>query len=228
MGNSMDWRHSAELQAAGNSAYSELKNVCVWVKDNGGMGVFIVPGMSWCSSSKTAMIHTSTRLSWGRHGRYRTNVWNYRGISSSTKAAREELALHPTVKPVAMVADAMKDCSARGGLVLDAFCGSGTILIAAQKTGRRARAIEISPHYCDTSIRRWQAYAKDDAILVETGETFEEVKARRSKDRYQQSLYNAHSVKIPVSLPPLVKTNPPGVGTHPSPYTLPASIPETE
>ncbi|MFG1285365.1 DNA methyltransferase, partial [Xanthobacter autotrophicus] len=92
-----------------------------------------------------------------------------RGITSPTKESRQELELHPTVKPVAMVADAIKDCSRRGGIVLDPFCGSGTILIAAQKTGRRARAIELDASYCDTAIRRWQLFARDDAILAATG-----------------------------------------------------------
>jgi DNA modification methylase len=94
----------------------------------------------------------------------------------------EELAMHPTVKPVALVADAMKDCSHRGGLVLDPFCGSGTVLIAAERTGRKARAIEIDPHYVDVAIRRWQAYTGKAAVLAATGETFELVEEHRTAE----------------------------------------------
>jgi DNA modification methylase len=111
----------------------------------------------------------------GQHGRYRTNVWSYRGMSSGHKDRNAALALHPTVKPVAMVADAIRDVSRRRSIVLDCFSGSGTTLIAAHKTGRRARLIELDPLYVDRSIRRWQDYAKDDAILISTGQTFAEV-----------------------------------------------------
>ena len=91
----------------------------------------------------------------------------------------DELAMHPTVKPVALVADAIKDCSHRAGLVLDPFCGSGTILIAAERTGRKARALEIDPNYVDVAVRRWQAYAGKSALLAGSGETFETTEARR-------------------------------------------------
>jgi len=169
----MDWRHMDDLSAAGRAVYDELKNLIVWVKDNGGMGSFYRSRHELVFVFKNGTAPHINAFELGQNGRTRTNVWNYRGISSSTKSAREDLALHPTVKPVAMVADAMKDCSRRGGIVLDPFCGSGTVLIAAQKTGRRARAIELDPIYCDTAIRRWQAFAKDDAILESTGETFD-------------------------------------------------------
>ena len=176
----------AELQEAGHEYYHELKNVCVWVKDNGGMGTFYRSRheLVFVFKNGTKPHHNSFEL--GQNGRYRTNVWNYRGISSATKSARDALALHPTVKPVAMVADAIKDCSTRGSIILDPFCGSGTILIAAHKTGRIARAIEIDPLYCDRSILRWQAYAKDDAVLIGTGETFEITKLRRISEEPDQ------------------------------------------
>lgn len=179
----MDWRHMDELRAAGDKVYSELKNLIIWVKDNGGMGSFYRSRHELIFAFKNGDAPHINSFELGQHGRYRTNVWNYRGITSATKASREELALHPTVKPVAMVADAMKDCCERGGLVLDAFCGSGTVLIAAQKTGRRARAIEIDPLYCDTAIKRWQSFASDDAILLATGETFEQVSVRRRSEQ---------------------------------------------
>jgi DNA modification methylase len=104
-----------------------------------------------------------------QHGRNRTNVWDYPGISAMGPGRLEELAMHPTVKPVAMVADAIKDCSSRGGLVLDPFCGSGTILIAAERTGRKARAIEIDPAYVDVAVRRWQTYTGKAAVLGASG-----------------------------------------------------------
>ncbi len=115
----------------------------------------------------------------GQSGRYRTNVWKYPGISTASAKARAELRLHPTVKPVAMLADALKDCCPRGGVALDAFAGSGSILIAAHKVGRKAHAIEIDPLYCDVAIRRWQSYAKDDAVLLSTSEHFNEIATQR-------------------------------------------------
>ncbi len=108
----------------------------------------------------------------GQNGRYRTNVWNYRGMNAFGGNRDEELALHPTVKPVSLLCDAIKDVSRRSGIILDVFGGSGSTLIAAHKTGRRARIMEIDPVYCDRIIRRWQIYAKDEATLVSTGEPF--------------------------------------------------------
>lgn len=194
----MDWRHIAELQNAGEQHYSALKNLIVWVKDNGGMGSFYRSRHELIFAWKAGAGPHINTFELGQKGRYRTNVWNYRGISSGGKTARDELALHPTVKPVAMVADAMRDCSSRGGIVLDPFCGSGTILVAAQKVGRRARAMEIDPLYCDTSILRWQQFAKDDAVLGATGETFMAVRARRMAERAEALLPDALSKIGPV------------------------------
>ena len=115
----------------------------------------------------------------GQHGRHRTNVWDYAGINTMRAGRLEELAMHPTVKPTALVADAIKDCSRRGGLVLDPFCGSGTILIAAERTGRKARALEIDPTYVDVAVRRWQTYTGKSAVLAGSGETFETTEGRR-------------------------------------------------
>jgi DNA modification methylase len=116
----------------------------------------------------------------GQHGRTRTNVWDYDGITSMRAGRLDELAMHPTVKPFALVADAIKDCSRRGGVVLDPFSGSGTILIAAERTGRKARAMEIDPHYVDVGVRRWQTYTGKNAVLESTGQTFEEVEEQRA------------------------------------------------
>jgi DNA modification methylase len=174
----MDWRHMAELQRAAGAVYTELKNLIVWVKDNGGMGSFYRSRHELIFAFKNGTGSHINNFELGQRGRYRTNVWQYRGVNCGGAKRLEELALHPTVKPVALVADALQDCSRRGGIVLDAFCGSGTILIAAEKTRRRARAVEIDESYCDTAIRRWQAFAHDDAILAATGEAFDEVRRR--------------------------------------------------
>jgi DNA modification methylase len=116
----------------------------------------------------------------GQHGRNRTNVWDYAGVNSLRTGRLEELAMHPTVKPVALVADAIKDCSDRGSLVLDPFCGSGTSLIAAERTGRKARSLEIDPAYVDVAVRRWQTYTGKAAILAASGETFETIEEQRA------------------------------------------------
>jgi DNA modification methylase len=162
----MDWRHMQEMLAAGSGIFSELKNLIVWAKDNGGMGSFYRSRHELIFAWKVgdAPHHNSFEL--GQHGRHRTNVWQYRGVNTLRAGRMEELQLHPTVKPVAMVADAIKDVSPRGGIVLDPFGGSGSTLIAAHRTGRRARIIELDPIYCDRIIQRWEVFAKDEAELV--------------------------------------------------------------
>ena len=116
----------------------------------------------------------------GQHGRYRTNVWQYRGMNSRSGDRDELLHVHPTVKPVALVADAILDVSERNGLVLDPFAGSGSTLIAAHKTGRRGRLMELDPIYVDRAVRRWQTFAKDEAILAETSQPFDLVARERN------------------------------------------------
>ena len=132
----MDWRHVEEMMAAGNSAYSKLKNICVWAKKNAGMGSFYRSRHELIFIWKSGTAPHINNFELGQHGRSRTNVWEYPGITSSGPARLEELSMHPTVKPVALVADAIKDCSKRGGIVLDPFLGSGTTVIAAERTGR--------------------------------------------------------------------------------------------
>ena len=144
----MDWRHIDEVLAAGRAAYTELKNLIVWVKDNGGMGTFYRSRHELIFAFKNGTAPHINTFELGQHGRYRTNAWQYKGVNTLKAGRLEELALHPTVKPVAMIADAIKDVSERNGIVLDAFGGSGSILIAAHKTGRRARLIELDPIYC--------------------------------------------------------------------------------
>src|SRR5882757_10744861 len=143
----MDWRHMRELLAAAK-AYSEFKNLCVWSKTNAGMGSLYRSQHELIFVFKNGMRPHINNVELGRFGRNRTNIWNYAGASSFGSTRDSELAMHPTVKPLSLVADAILDCSKRGGIVLDAFAGSGTTLIAAEKTGRRGYGIEIDPYYC--------------------------------------------------------------------------------
>src|SRR5262249_36899306 len=174
----MDWRHSWEMLGAGRAIYSELKNLCVWNKTNAGMGSFYRSKHELVFVWKSGAAPHINNFELGQHGRHRTNVWDFPGVNTMRPGRLEELAMHPTVKPVALVADAIKDCSRGGGLVLDPFCGSGTILIAAERTGRKARALEIDPTYVDVAVLRWQAYTGKPALLAASGETFETVAER--------------------------------------------------
>ena len=179
----MDWRHIGELVAAGRAAFSELKNVCVWNKSNGGMGTFYRSKHELVFVFKVGTAAHVNNFGLGDTGRYRTNVWDYPGVSSIGAERDEALEMHPTVKPTALVADAIKDCSKRGGLVLDPFAGSGTTLIAAETCGRAARVIELDPLYCDTIIRRWEGLTGKHATLADTGACFENVEAERLSER---------------------------------------------
>ena len=163
----MDWRHMDDVSAACTPLYDELLNICVWNKSNAGMGslyrskhemvfVYRVPGAS----------HTNA-VELGKHGRNRTNVWDYASVNSMRGSRREDLALHPTVKPVAMVADAICDVTRQGELVLDIFLGSGTSLIAAERVGRRFRGTDIDPAYIDVAIARWEQLTGKDAVLAQ-------------------------------------------------------------
>ena len=165
----MDWRHVGEMMEAGAANYAELKNLIVWVKDNGAMGSFYRSRHELIFAFKNGVAPHLNSFELGQYGRYRTNVWEYRGVNTRKAGRLEELALHPTVKPVAMIADAIKDVSCRGGIVLDLFGGSGSSLIAAHKTGRRARVCELDPVYCDRILHRWETFAKDDAELIACG-----------------------------------------------------------
>ena len=176
----MDWRHMWEMLAAGRKVYSELKNLCVWNKSNAGMGSFYRSKHELVFVWKSGTAAHTNNFELGQHGRNRTNVWDYAGISSLRAGRLDELAMHPTVKPVALVADALKDCSRRGALVLDPFCGSGTSLIAAERTGRKARSLEIDPTYVDVAVRRWQTYTGKAAVLDASGETFETIEEQRA------------------------------------------------
>ena len=165
----MDWRHMREIQDAGDTAFDELKNLIVWAKDNGGMGSFYRSRHELIFAFKKGDAPHINSFELGQHGRYRTNVWSYKGVNSFKAGRSDELEMHPTVKPVAMIADAIKDVSKRGAIVLDPFGGSCSTLVAAQKTGRRAFVMELDPTYCARGIRRWEIYAKDDATQLACG-----------------------------------------------------------
>ena len=173
----MDWRHMSEMLEAGEVVYSGLQNMCVWAKDNAGMGSFYRSQHELVFVWKVGTEPHLNTVELGKNGRYRTNVWNYRGASKTGSNA--ELAMHPTVKPVPMIMDAIKDASRRGEIVLDAFGGSGSTLIAAEKTGRMARLIELEPGYCEVTIRRWEKLTGCDALLEKTGTTFADTCASR-------------------------------------------------
>lgn len=159
----MDWRHMSEMLAAGQAVYDSLKNLIVWAKDNGGMGTFYRSRHELIFAFKKGDAPHINTFELGQHGRYRTNVWQYRGVNTMRAGRMEELSLHPTVKPVQMIADAIRDVSGRGDIVLDVFGGSGSTLIAAEKTGRCAYLCELDDIYCDRIIARWEAYARDEA-----------------------------------------------------------------
>jgi DNA modification methylase len=175
----MDWRHMGDLLEADGSALTELKNLCVWNKTNGGMGTFYRSKHELVFVFKIGPGPHTNSFGLGDTGRYRTNVWDYPGVSSMSTHRLTDLAMHPTVKPTALVADAIRDCSKRGEIVLDPFGGSGTTLIAAETCGRRARLIEYDPAYCDTIIARWQRLTGKTAHLAGTAEAFEDVVASR-------------------------------------------------
>lgn len=175
----MDWRHIGEILAAGGSAYTELKNLCVWAKTNGGMGSLYRSAHELVFVFKSGTGPHVNNVELGKHGRYRTNVWSYAGANSFGTNRDAELAMHPTVKPVAMVADAILDCSRRRDIVLDAFAGSGTTLVAAHRTGRCGYGVEIDPTYCDVIISRMRETCGLDAVLGADGRSFDQVAAER-------------------------------------------------
>lgn len=172
----MDWRHMGELQAAGSAVYSDLKNVCIWVKTNAGQGSFYRSQHEMIFVFKNGDRPHLNNFELGQHGRTRTNVWQYAGVNSFRSGRMDELQMHPTVKPTGLVVDAIKDCSKRGSSVLDVFLGSGTTLVAAEQVGRRAFGIELDPAYVDVAIERWQQTTKRDAILDGTSLTFDELR----------------------------------------------------
>lgn len=169
----MDWRHLPEITAAGEAEYSAMLNMCVWVKNQAGMGSL------YRSQHELALIYRNgntphqNNVQLGRFGRYRTNVWKYGGIQTMRHGEEGDLLkIHPTVKPIQMIADVILDVSKPNDIILDPFLGSGTALLAAERVGRRCYAMELDPAYIDTAIHRWQMLTGRDAINAETGQTF--------------------------------------------------------
>ena len=175
----MDWGHTYELLTAGRNRYQELKNLCVWNKTNGGMGTFYRSKHELVFVFKKGIAAHINNFELGQHGRHRTNVWDYAGVNTLKPDRMAELKMHPTVKPVALVADAIKDCSKRNGIILDPFAGSGTTAIAAEQTGRLCYALELDPRYVDTAVHRWEKLVGHSAIHAETSKTFADTAAAR-------------------------------------------------
>jgi DNA modification methylase len=175
----MDWRHTAELLSAGKQVYNSLLNMCVWAKDTGGMGSLYRSQHELVFVFRNGKDSHRNNVQLGRYGRNRTNVWRYPGANTFSKQGEEGnlLALHPTVKPVALIADAILDCSAPGDIVLDSFLGSGSTLLAAERVGRVCYGIDIDPLYVDVAIRRWQRYTGDSVVHATSGKSFDQIES---------------------------------------------------
>src|SRR5439155_7004843 len=179
----MDWRHQYELSVAARSVYDEHVNLCVWAKTAAGMGSLYRSQHELFAVWRKGKARHRNNVELGRFGRSRSNVWSYPGANSFGRASDEGnlLALHPTVKPVALIADAILDSTKRGDIVLDPFLGSGSTLIAAEKVGRRCRGIELDPAYVDTIIRRWQRWSGGLARRRSDGRLFDNIEAEAAE-----------------------------------------------
>lgn len=175
----MDWRSLSEILSAAEQAKLKLINLCVWSKTNAGMGSLYRSQHELILILKKGSAPHVNNIELGKHGRYRSNIWSYAGANTFSKTRDEDLSLHPTVKPTALVADAIRDVTHRGEIVLDAFMGSGTTILAAERTRRVAYGIEIEPRYIDVAIQRWMTMTGKEAVLESTGETLEQVLIRR-------------------------------------------------
>ena len=176
----MDWRHLGELLEAGGAAYDAMINLVVWAKTNAGQGSFYRSAHELIGVFRAGTSAHLNNVQLGRHGRARSNVWHYAGVNTFRAGRLDDLSCHPTVKPVALVADAIKDCTARGDIVLDTFGGSGSTILAAERVGRRAYTLEIEPRFVDVAIRRWQAFSRKDAIHADSGLSFDELTSKRT------------------------------------------------
>jgi DNA modification methylase len=176
----IDWRHVGEMLAAGDATGCDLLNLCVWVKSNAGMGSFYRSMHELVLVFRNGKQPHLNNIMLGKHGRPRNNVWNHPGVNGfARKGAENALSWHPTVKPLALVADAILDCTKRGDIILDPFAGSGTTILAAERTGRRGFGIEIDAIYVDTAIARWEKMTGQQARNAD-GMTFAQVKSQRS------------------------------------------------
>jgi DNA modification methylase len=177
----MDWRHADELIMAGREVYSELKNIAVWVKSNPGMGSLYRSRHEFVFVFKSGTERHTNNIELGKYGRNRANVWEYDSATTQGRKGNNLLELHPTAKPVQLVMDALLDCSNRGEIVLDSFLGSGTTLLAAERTGRICRGVELDPLYVDTAIRRWQNLTGREAVRASDGKRFRELEAEKEQ-----------------------------------------------
>jgi DNA modification methylase len=182
----MDWRHMRELADAADEVYDEFKNLCVWSKSNAGMGSLYRSAHELIFVYKNGRAKHINNVELGRFGRNRTNIWPYPSMSSFGKERDAALAGHPTTKPLALVSDAILDCSKRGGIVLDAFAGSGTTLLASEKTGRRGYGIELDPHYADVVIRRFDDLHGMKATHVDLKSSFDQLRSERTQSRINE------------------------------------------
>jgi DNA modification methylase len=173
----MDWRHADDVMAAGQQIYDKLLNICVWVKDKPGMGSFYRSQHEFVFVFKRGKGSHRNNIQLGQYGRNRSNVWQYASANSFSRSGDEGnlLAIHPTVKPAALVADAIMDCTERNAIILDGFLGSGTSVIAAERTGRRCYGLEIDPKYVDVIVKRWQAFTRCSAVHAQSGRAFADV-----------------------------------------------------
>jgi DNA modification methylase len=177
----IDWRHIGEMLAAGQASECEFLNLCVWVKSNGGLGSFYRSRYELVYVFRNGKDSHLNNVMLGKFGRARYNVWNYPGFNGFSRKGTEAASTfhHPTVKPIGLVADAILDCTKRDDVVLDPFLGSGTTILAAERTGRRGFGIEIDPIYIDTAVERWERLTGKKALNSQ-GLTFEQVKLERS------------------------------------------------
>jgi len=178
----IDWRGYPAVVAAALQLELAPFNLIVWAKTNAGMGSLYRSQHELLPLFKKGKAPHVNNVELGKNGRWRSNVWTYPGASSLGSDAREGLKHHPTVKPVAMLEDALLDITERGDIVLDPFLGSGSTLIACEKTGRRCRGLELDPAYVEVILRRYEAVTKRSAVLENTGETYAELAIRRQRE----------------------------------------------
>jgi DNA modification methylase len=175
----IDWRHIADLIAAGRTAYDAMLNLCVWDKINPGQGSLYRSRHELIGVFRVGSEPHQNNIELGRLGRNRSNIWPYPGVNGFGAERAKLRRAHPTPKPVTLIADAMRDCTTKGDTVLDTFVGSGSTIMAAEKVGRHACGLELEPRYVDVSIRRWEAYTKAEAILAGDGRTFADIEVER-------------------------------------------------
>jgi len=176
-----DWRQIGAVMRVGRRVYAKQLNLAVWVKTNAGQGSFYRSQHELIAIFRVGDDPHLNNIELGRHGRHRSNVWHYAGANTFRAGRLSDLQAHPTPKPTAMIVDAIKDCTRRDDTVLDTFCGGGSTLLAAERTGRRAVCVEIEPKFVDVAIKRWQDFTGQDAVHVGEDCTFLELKARRSR-----------------------------------------------